>query len=210
MAAQRGLTGWSAFAVAVGVPTFVTFVAVGIWHGAGWTFVVFGVMHAIFICTNEVWRERTRLRRRSLRRAGKPMPEPGPGAIVFYHLLTLLAVIYANVMFRASDVADALRVWAGMSGLGAFDLAIPDGATWGLAATLAISAAIVFLAPNTQQIMRRYDPAYNAREWVEVAPAPLRWTWRANAAGLIFAGVALFLGVIFIQRGQAVFLYFNF
>ena len=38
----------------------------------------------------------------------------------------------------------------------------------------------------------------------------LSWTWTPNWAGLLFAGVTLFLGVMFIQRGQAVFLYFNF
>ena len=75
---------------------------------------------------------------------------------------------------------------------------------------MTISAAIVFFFPYTQQIMRRYDPAYNAKDWVGVARAPIRWTWRASPAGLIFAGVTLFLGVVFIQRGQAVFLYFNF
>jgi alginate O-acetyltransferase complex protein AlgI len=210
LAAQRGLTGWSAFAVAVGVPTFVTFLAVGIWHGAGWTFVLFGLMHAIYICTNEVWRERTRLRRRKAKRAKLAFREPGFATIAFYHALTLVAVIYANVMFRASDVAEALHIWRGMSGLDQLDLAIPRTATWGLAATLLTSAVLVFLAPNTQQIMRRFDPAHNAAKWVDVAPASLRWHWRPNAAGLTFAGVALFLGIIFIQRGQAVFLYFNF
>ena len=53
LAAEKGLEGWSAFGVAIAIPTFITFVVVGIWHGAGWTFVIFGVMHAIYICTNE-------------------------------------------------------------------------------------------------------------------------------------------------------------
>ena len=210
LAARLRLDGWSAFAVAVGVPTFVTFLAVGIWHGAGWTFVLFGLMHAIYICINEVWRERTRLRRRKAKRAKVTLREPGIATIAGYHALTLVAVVYANVMFRASSVAEALHIWRGMSGLDQLDLAIPQSATWALAATLATSAALIFLAPNTQQILRRFDPAHNAAKWVEVAPAPLPWVWRPNATGLIFAGVTLFLGIIFIQRGQAVFLYFNF
>ena len=215
LAAQRGLKGWPAFAVASGIPTFVTFVAVGIWHGAGWTFVTFGVMHAIYVSVNEAWRERTRQRRRKLKRAGQVYREPGPLAIAGFHALTLAAVIYANVMFRAADVGDGVRLWQGMSGFGAAGLgpqalALPALATWGLGLTIAISVALIFFAPNTQQIMRRYDPAYNAREWVGVAEAPLRWTWRADVKGLVFAGVVLFFGIVFIERGQAVFLYFNF
>jgi hypothetical protein len=43
-----------------------------------------------------------------------------------------------------------------------------------------------------------------------VGKAPIQWTWKPNAAGLLFAGVTLFLGIVFIQRGKAIFLYFNF
>jgi hypothetical protein len=43
-----------------------------------------------------------------------------------------------------------------------------------------------------------------------VAPTRLRLTWAPTLAGLALAGVVLFIGVMFIQRGQAVFLYFNF
>ncbi len=66
------------------------------------------------------------------------------------------------------------------------------------------------MAPNTQQIMGRFDPAWNWRDWRDVGRAPLSWTWKPNAAGLLFAGGVLFIAIMFIQRGQAVFLYFNF
>ena len=68
----------------------------------------------------------------------------------------------------------------------------------------------VALFPNTQQIMSLFDPAFNWMEWRDVARPLLPWTWRPNTVGLVLAGVVLFLGIIFIQRGQTVFLYFNF
>jgi len=43
-----------------------------------------------------------------------------------------------------------------------------------------------------------------------VGHSPIRWTWKPNAAGLVFAGVTLFTAIMFIQRGKAIFLYFNF
>ena len=210
VAAERGLDGWGAFGVAIAIPTFITFVIVGIWHGAGWTFVAFGVMHALYICTNETWRERRKQLRRKLRRQGRTLAEPGALERFGYHAITLLAVIYANVMFRSTGVSEAVEAWAGMSGARGFDLTIPTDLGWGAAAALVLSIGIVFLAPNTQQIMGRFDPAYNWKDWKDVAPAPIRWTWKPNAAGLMFAAGALIAGVLLVQRGRAIFLYFNF
>jgi D-alanyl-lipoteichoic acid acyltransferase DltB (MBOAT superfamily) len=208
LAAQWGLRRWSAFAVGMAIPTVVTFVAVGIWHGAGWTFILFGVMHGVYICVNEAWREARRLRARTMRRAGKTLAEPGPLQIAAYHGITLLAVVYANVMFRAVSVKDALMVWTGMSGLGAsLHQPPPD---LGVLSAIALGVVVVFAMPNTQQIMGRFEPAQNWREWRDVALAPIRWTWKPSFPGLAFAAATLFLGVMFIQRGQAVFLYFKF
>jgi alginate O-acetyltransferase complex protein AlgI len=118
-------------------------------------------------------------------------------------------VIFGNVMFRARSVDDAVRVWRGMTGLRAdtWSLGSLDP---GLMVMLAISAAIVFLAPNTQQIMRRFDPALNWKEWRSVAPPAIDWVWKPSLPGLVFAATALMFGVLFIERGRAVFLYFNF
>lgn len=209
LAATQGLGRWSAFLVGVGVPTFVTFVAIGIWHGAGWTFVLFGVLHALYVCLNAAWREWRTHRHRTLKRAGRVVSKPGLAEQTAYHLLTLLAVLFGNVLFRAATVGDALSVWRGMVALGGLGTFTP-GFNLGLVAALFLSAFIIFFMPNTQQIMGRFDPAYNWREWRRVAPPAIPWTWRPSPSGLAFAGVALFLGVMFIQRGQAVFLYFNF
>jgi len=210
LAYGSGLSGWAAFAVGIGVPTFVTFVAVGIWHGAGWTFVLFGVMHAIYICINEAWREWQQRRHRQRRRRGGAVRAPGKAQIVSCHLITLLAVILSNVMFKVGHPGDAVSIWSSMAGLDGPGAAQQTSLDWGLVASLVVSALIVFLTPNSQQIMGRFDPAYNWREWRDVARAPLSWTWKPNAAGLAFAGVVLFFGIIFIMRGPAIFIYFNF
>jgi D-alanyl-lipoteichoic acid acyltransferase DltB (MBOAT superfamily) len=210
LAAEKGLRGWPAFAVAIGIPTFVTFVAVGIWHGAGWTFVVFGVMHAIYISANEAWRERKRLLKRKRRKEGRPLGDPGLGERLAYHALTLMAVIFANVMFRAATVGDAATVWSGMIGLNGLSLAWPAGVGWGAAAALVLSVGLTFVAPNTQQIMARFDPAENAGEWRGVAKPPVSWTWKPDTMGLVYVGLVLIAGVLAIQRGRAIFLYFNF
>jgi hypothetical protein len=132
--------------------------------------------------------------------------------MVFYHTLTLASIAFANVLFRADTVTTAIRIWSGMIGLGGFtvDPAFFPFATRGLIAMLVAGAAIVAFAPNTQQIMGRYRPAINWPTWASVAPAILSWRWKPTPLGFAFAGLVFFFGVEFVQRGQAVFLYFNF
>jgi len=114
------------------------------------------------------------------------------------------------VMFRATSVGDACKIWTGMLGLdGVYPAGIP-GYGWPVLAVICLGFLVIFFAPNTQQIMGRFDPAYNWKEWRAIGRPPIRWTWKPNLLGLTLAGVALFLGVVFIDRGRAVFLYFNF
>jgi D-alanyl-lipoteichoic acid acyltransferase DltB (MBOAT superfamily) len=210
--AQRGLGGWTGFALGVGLPSFITFFILGVWHGAGWTFVLFGVLNAGYICVNEAWRERRKRINKALRRAQHPIPEIGTGERAAYHALTLLAMLVANMVFRATNLADAfaiLRAMAGLNGLATvahFDAFSPTM----LYVLIATGAVIVALMPNTQQIMARYRPAVNYSAWSTEAPALLNWRWQPDAIGIGFIGVALFFGVMLVQRGQSVFLYFNF
>ena len=210
-AAERDLRGWPSFALEIAVPIIVTFVLVGLWHGAGWTFILFGLMHGLYLTVNEAWNLRHKNRNRKRRKQGlAPLVEKKIEG-VFYHVITLLAVGYGNVMFRAASVRDALSIGRGSIGLnGGYDPNMSLQHGFELGVVILLGVAIIAFMPNTQQIMRRFDPAFNAKEWVDVAPAMLSWTWAPNWAGLLFAGVTLFLGVMFIQRGQAVFLYFNF
>jgi hypothetical protein len=98
-----------------------------------------------------------------------------------------------------------------MAGFKGLNLAsVVPGFDGELVAIITIATLIIAFMPNTQQIMQRFDPACNWSEWADVAPTRLRLTWAPTLAGLALAGVVLFIGVMFIQRGQAVFLYFNF
>jgi D-alanyl-lipoteichoic acid acyltransferase DltB (MBOAT superfamily) len=210
LAGERGLAAWPTFALAVALPLFITFVAVGIWHGAGWTYVAYGVMQAVYVCTNQSFRELRVHRRRALRKQGRILADPTRAQVLLYQAITLLAVLFSNVMFRARTVSDAVTLWGSMLNL--TEGTSPQNIVVSpvLLAMLVISASIVFLAPNTQQIMRRFGPAQNWREWKDVAPPTLSWTWKPSPIGVLLAGTTLFLGVIFIERGPGVFLYFNF
>jgi len=183
-------------------------VAIGFWHGAGWTFVVFGLMHGTYLSVNEYWRMYRR-------RARKTAP-PGPWDMAGYHVLTLLCVIAANVVFRAESMGSAVAIWAGMLRLGEVGQiaqVLPATAAELLAEPalfVAVCAALVALCPNTQQIMGRYTPVLNWDKWRVVAPAALAFQWRPTLPWAVVTGLVLFGAVAFVSRGQTEFIYFNF
>jgi len=95
---------------------FLTFLVGGIWHGAGWPFVIWGALHGVGIGAHRAWSG-----------AGYRMP-----AIAGW-LCTFLFVILAFVMFRAPDVGTALAVYRAMLDVGSLD---PSAlAAWRIEAT---------------------------------------------------------------------------
>jgi len=96
----------------------------GLWHGAGWTFIVWGMMHGSLLVLHRLWQ-----------RAGMSMPA-WPG-----RLLTFAFVVMAWVMFRANTVGDAVHMWETMLGLNGIVLP-PQYAKLGLPAATAVSPTI--------------------------------------------------------------------
>ena len=85
---------------------FLTFLIGGIWHGAGWPFVVWGALHGIGTGLHRAWSVK-----------GFRMPEP------LGWVCTFLFVVLAFVMFRAPDVGTALAIYAAMIDVGSLDAA---------------------------------------------------------------------------------------
>ena len=65
----------------------------GLWHGAGWTFIFWGVLHGIFICINHLWRK-TKIQ----------LPK------LVSWLLTFNAVNIAWIFFRANSFESAMNI----------------------------------------------------------------------------------------------------
>lgn len=75
-----------------GVATLLAMTIAGLWHGANWTFVIFGSIHGVGLAINQYWRK-------------KRMPAiPKPAS----WLLTLIVFDTAFVFFRSPNVRDAL------------------------------------------------------------------------------------------------------
>ena len=75
------------------VNLMITMLLGGLWHGAGWTFVLWGALHGAYLTINHLWRDL--VAERFLQRAPGWLGAPIGG------LLTFVAVVSAWVLFRS-------------------------------------------------------------------------------------------------------------
>lgn len=206
-ASEKGYGKWTALTISMFLPTFLSMLIIGTWHGPSWTYVLFGVMHGTFMVTNEIYDVLTRKKR------SKKESRP---TIFCYGLLTLLAFVMAEVPFRSETVSDSVRIFSAMAGWHGLGLTqnwsaffAPNGNGM-LLLFVVVGLLIVYLLPNTEQIMGKIYPALEWEKWSVVDPARLRFTLSFTPTGMVLASMALFLGFAFISRGSANFIYFKF
>ena len=112
----------------------------GLWHGAGWTFVLWGIFHGLLLVTQSVFA-----------RSGGKLPKLAGVSLTFF------AVVLSWVLFRSTDLAMSGSLYASMFGLRGSEvnvLAAMGGAV-GLA-VLGGLLSIIFCLPNLWQISWRY------------------------------------------------------
>ena len=203
---RKAMATPSGFAMMIGLPTLVSLFLAGVWHGAGEQFLVFGLLHAVYLTINHAYR---------VFRGGQPRPER-PRLLASLTragnvLLTFGAVVLAQIFFRAPGVGAACSVLAGMFGLHRH-LAVTAATAFkppaGALLPLVVGFFIVWALPNTQQILAKFQPA------LELAPSdremgPLHWFWRPSPAWGLALGAFLF-AVLIKMENPTTFLYFQF
>jgi len=201
----------------------ITMLLGGLWHGAGWTYVLWGGLHGFYLIINHGWRG---LRRTFGQNLNDPLSKPMHGIAV---LITFLSVVAAWVVFRADNVSTAANLLKGMAGMNGFLL--PDAwlNKWGVIgqwlasqgyATPAfsyplimggainwiwISLLIIWVAPSTQQIMAMYKPALDMPEDCKAK----RLIWQPSYAWLV-TGVLCSVFAILSITDLSEFIYFQF
>jgi alginate O-acetyltransferase complex protein AlgI len=148
----RGQKTLSAFVPSIVFPTFTTMLIAGIWHGAGFQFVIFGLLHGFYLIVNHAWRMFGPARSK----AKGPKVESWL-AVILQTSLTYMAVVIADIFFRATSVNNAVAVISGMLGFGAGGA---DTAWTGRnLLSLVLCGMIAFGTPNIYQLMRGYPVA---------------------------------------------------
>lgn len=172
---------------------FVSMLIIGLWHGAGWTFVFWGGLHGLFLMINHQWR-----------RFNIVLPR------AFNWSMTFLCVVVCWVFFRAENFHDALAVLKAMTDVQSF--ALPSGGMYehylGFARQLGFDFiqwegkasltkqlgflgglfCVLAICPNPILLMRRYKA---------------NWTWLVAMLSFIFIS-------LYYLNNYTEFLYFQF
>ena len=188
----------------------VTMLLGGLWHGAGWNFLIWGGLHGLYLSINHLWHDWREGRKRS---SAGGLTEQGLSWVI-----TLFAVVIAWVFFRAKTMTGAWKMLAslfGLEGAGSayepagvlrmMDLPILVGPELLLlvgCAAVALAFAIALFLPNVSQI-------FGYREYRR-APEKYRFVrWHPNAAWALFTALAL-SSSLFGMWQRLEFLYFQF
>jgi len=177
----------------------VTMLLGGLWHGAAWTFVFWGLFHGVGLAIHHGWQT-----------LGSKISPKGsawrPAWLSAWmgRAATLWFVATGWVLFRSANLATAQRLLATMAGggtsvsAGAPSLIKPGFWLW-----LGLMLAFVWFLPNTGEIMEHHlTPGQAAKPagWLQWKITP-RW---AYLTGLLLAASILSLS----RAGE--FLYYNF
>lgn len=188
--AQRTLNGFLAL---VALPTMITMFLAGIWHGAGFQFVIFGVLHGTYLSVNHAWR----IFRNENSIIARALNWP-PASIA----LTFFAVMLGQIFFRSSsskDAYDVITALLGMHHAAAGDFhGLPRRAFLFL-----LALPIVWFFPNVQEILGQSGQTEQKHSW------PAFLLWKPSLPWAAALGCAL-VAVLWYMTNTSSFLYFQF
>jgi D-alanyl-lipoteichoic acid acyltransferase DltB (MBOAT superfamily) len=167
---------------------FLTMLLGGLWHGAGWTFVAWGAYHGACLVAHHVWTQ---------------WPGAKAGNSMTGRVATFLVVVIGWVLFRADSLPAAARMLYSMVNPTIFAMAFPGrGFVW-----IAVLLAVVWAAPNSQQMLARFDPALDP---VAPSTSPCEFLmWRPNLAWAVATATVFVLAVLHLSQISE-FIYFQF
>lgn len=205
----------------------ITMVLGGLWHGAAWTFVIWGALHGFYLAINNLWHGiRKRL---NLDQIKSNIFTKGVSRVI-----TFMAVVVAWVFFRAKTFDGAVSILKGMAGMNGvifpetyrgylnkffgvgevlthYGLQFKELADFaGIKEVFYLSFLlfIVWCLPNTQQFISNHHQ-YMDMYKVETGTGFPQIVWQGNRAWAVLIGVLAVLSMLSLYRISE-FLYFQF
>jgi len=203
----------------------ITMLLGGLWHGAGWTFVAWGVLHGLYLVINHAWHLFRQLLGQDIGRSTKL----GRG---LSQIITFVVVAIAWVFFRAESFSAGASIVQAMSGangialpgqwlskLGMFGHLLTElgcrfesvlfcrrEAIW-----LLFLLFVVWFLPNTQQILVRYKPTFDTYHG-KFQCYEYDWQclqWRPTYSWAVFSAFVTVCSILCLSKVSE-FLYFQF
>jgi alginate O-acetyltransferase complex protein AlgI len=104
----------------------------GLWHGAGWTFVIWGLMHGLALVCHRIWLS-----------SGYRLP------LVPAWIVTAVFLLFGWVMFRADTASTAWTIWVSMTGGNGLSTELQSEVN----ALLIVGAALLAIVGPTSQVV---------------------------------------------------------
>jgi alginate O-acetyltransferase complex protein AlgI len=182
------------YILTAGIPPILTFLVAGIWHGAGWTFVIYGLVHGLAIATFMAWNQFANIKL--------------PAFVSWF--LTMSVVVSCLVIFRAPDVTTAISMLDAMWFMSGHEDAAHTFVFDHARATSAIVilGAVALLLPNTQQILHHDWPTSDVKPENSAFEAGLL-AWKPRLANAMVTGLGYTIALTLIGSGTG-FLYYQF
>ncbi|MFT3717856.1 MBOAT family O-acyltransferase [Pseudorhodoferax sp.] len=177
----------------------ITMVLGGLWHGASWSFVLWGTLHGVYLMANHAFRAITEAL------GWRPALDASLAFRAVAWLATFLAVVIAWVFFRAETLPGAMRMLQSMvgrapadvdAGLLLWNAGLKPAVAIGWCAVLGAAAVLLH---NSNHIGTRL------LQWMDARPA-----WRPVLAGAAIAGAVALVIVNTTRSSVSAFIYFNF
>ncbi len=183
----------------------VTMLLGGLWHGAGWTFIVWGGLHGFYLMINHLWRHI---------KQSMQWGDGGIGSKLASQCLTFLAVVVGWVFFRADSVDSAMMMLKGMAGLNGISFKNPHTMVENVNLMREMTAIgsgmlIAFTFPNIQQIVMGNSSGFDHGETTtDVQSKPLI-QWQPTLGWAMIIGCLFFISFLSLNAPSE-FLYFQF
>jgi len=198
---------------------FLTMLLGGLWHGAGWNFLIWGALHGVYLIANHGF---------TTVKAHLGWKASSKFASSLSWLITFVAVVVGWVFFRASTLDGALVMLQGMIGFNG--VALPEGIfarigefaavlqSWGVKPSIGGGSLLIqtwiwsigllliaVLAPNVHDLFYDYlKPECRLRQ-----SSMSNWYWKPNLIWALICSVLLLSGLSTLGQVSE-FLYFNF
>jgi hypothetical protein len=201
----------------------ITMLLGGAWHGANWTFIVWGGLHGFYLLVNHYW-QTSSFNFVSSNKIVSLITEK------IYLIITFVAIVIAWVVFRADNLTAAQLILEGMFGQHGIRMPLKwfnhsgnikqwlvlHGVEFGNSQTfnasklplrLLICFLIVWCMPNTQEIFSHFKPALAIKT---ISKAQKKWwQWQPNLIWLIIVTMIAVSGILSLGE-LSEFIYFQF
>lgn len=165
---------------------FVVWFLSGLWHGASWNFVIWGVYFGVILALEKLF----------LAKWLKRLP------VILQHLYAIVLVVISFVIFRLENMSEVVSYLAGMFGIGLEAAPVTTGISLGMYQIRNYAVLIVTAFIAALGIPKRL--------WGKIASTSVGEKLERILAPVVYIGLTLIVTAFLIQSSVHPFLYFRF